>query len=60
MLNVLLGKSNGDEKDAAWAWKSPEWLARCNGEGKEFGRQGARGRQRRELSEYEDGTLSKL
>lgn len=60
MLNVLFDKSNGEEKDASWAWKSPEWLAKCNGEGKEFGRQRAKGRQRRELSEFEDGAVSKL
>lgn len=26
MLNVLNGKGNGKEKDAAWSWKSnPNW-----------------------------------
>lgn len=60
MMNVLFGKSNGEEKDAAWAWKSEEWLDQCRGKGKEFGSSGAKGRQRAELSEYEDGVAAKL
>lgn len=58
MMNVLLGKSNGDEKDTAWAWKSAEWLDQCKDKGKEFGSSGARGRRRAELSEYEEGAAA--
>jgi sarcosine oxidase/L-pipecolate oxidase len=60
MINVLFGKTNGEEKDQAWAWKSAEWLEKCKGKGKEFGSNGGKGRQRRELSEYEDGAVAKL
>lgn len=51
MLNVLDGKSNGEEKDEAWKWKSEEELKRK--QGKEFGDSPRKG-SRTELSEYED------
>ena len=57
MCNVLQGKSNGDEKDAAWKWKSAAELQRR--QSKEFG-ESPRNSQRRELSEYEEGVVSKL
>ncbi|USP81621.1 hypothetical protein yc1106_08895 [Curvularia clavata] len=60
IMNVLFGKSNGEEKDAAWAWKSAEWLDKCQGKGKEFGSSGTKGRQRAELSEYEEIAAAKL
>jgi sarcosine oxidase/L-pipecolate oxidase len=57
MCNVLAGKSNGEEKDAAWKWKSAEEL-QCR-KGKEFG-ESPRNCDKRELSEYEEGAVSKL
>jgi sarcosine oxidase/L-pipecolate oxidase len=57
MCNVLAGKSNGEEKDAAWKWKSAEEL-QCR-KGKEFG-ESPRNCDKRELSEYEEGAASKL
>ncbi|RAR07984.1 fructosyl amino acid oxidase [Stemphylium lycopersici] len=59
MYNVLFGKSNGDEKDTAWQWKSEEWLEKCKGKGKEFGNS-PRKHERKELGEYEDSVMSKL
>ena len=56
MCNVLQGKSNGEEKDAAWKWKSTTELQRR--QGKEFG-DSPKNSQRRELSDYE-GAVSKL
>ncbi|CAA9956719.1 Fructosyl amino acid oxidase [Pyrenophora teres f. maculata] len=57
MCNVLQGKSNGEEKDQAWKWKSAAELRRR--QGKEFG-DSPRKRVRSELSEYEDGVGAKL
>ncbi|KAE8836423.1 hypothetical protein HRS9139_04521 [Pyrenophora teres f. teres] len=57
MCNVLQGKSNGEEKDEAWKWKSAAELQRR--QGKEFG-DSPRKRVRSELSEYEDGVGAKL
>lgn len=58
MCNVLDGKSNGAEKDAAWRWKSEMELKRR--QGKEFG-DSPRNADRRDLSFYEDdGRKSKL
>jgi len=57
MCKVLQGKSNGEEKDTAWKWKSAAELQRH--QGKEFGKS-PRNSQRRELSEYEEGMVSKL
>lgn len=51
MLNVLKGKTNGEEKDQAWRWKSEPELTRRHG--KEFG-DSPRNGQRRELKNYED------
>ena len=49
ILNVLIGKSNGEEKDRAWKWKSEEEL---KGRGaKEFGNSPRNG-NRRELREF--------
>ncbi|CBX94146.1 hypothetical protein IAQ61_004017 [Plenodomus lingam] len=55
MLNVLKGKSNGEEKDRAWRWKSSQELTQRSG--KEFGNS-ARNGQRRELKDYEDAERS--
>ncbi|KAF2122453.1 fructosyl amino acid oxidasesarcosine oxidase [Lophiotrema nucula] len=51
MCNVLEGKSNGEEKDGAWKWKTEEELKQRKG--KEFGAS-SRNLIRRELSDYED------
>jgi sarcosine oxidase/L-pipecolate oxidase len=57
MCNVLVGKSNGEEKDTAWKWKNAEEL-QCR-KGKEFG-ENPRNCDKRELSQYEEGVSSKL
>jgi sarcosine oxidase/L-pipecolate oxidase len=57
MSNVLKGKSNGEEKDTAWKWKSEEELQQRKG--KEFG-DSPRNGERKELSEYDDNIASKL
>jgi sarcosine oxidase/L-pipecolate oxidase len=57
MSNVLKDKSNGEEKDAAWKWKSEEELQQR--QGKEFG-DSPRNGERKELSEYDDNIASKL
>jgi sarcosine oxidase / L-pipecolate oxidase len=31
MLNILDGRSNGEEKDRAWGWKSAEELRKARG-----------------------------
>lgn len=52
MINVLKGNTNGEEKDRIWGWKSAETL-----------RQSERlykGRERRELKDYEEGTKARL
>lgn len=51
MLNVLNGKSNGEEKDRAWKWKSQEELKQRAA--KEFGDSPRKGK-RRELRDYEE------
>ncbi|KAF9700417.1 hypothetical protein EKO04_001700 [Ascochyta lentis] len=51
MLNVINGKSNGEEKDTAWKWKNEEELKRRDA--KEFGNSPRKG-NRRELREYEE------
>lgn len=51
LLNVIEGKSNGEEKDRAWKWKSENELKeRC---AKEFGNS-PRNDDRRELNDFED------
>lgn len=51
LLNVLNGKSNGEEKDRAWKWKSEDELKeRC---AKEFGNS-PRNEDRRELRSFEE------
>ncbi|KAH6632936.1 fructosyl amino acid oxidasesarcosine oxidase [Boeremia exigua] len=51
LLNVIEGKSNGEEKDRAWKWKSEDELKeRC---AKEFGNS-PRNEHRRELSDFEE------
>jgi sarcosine oxidase/L-pipecolate oxidase len=57
MSNVLKDKSNGEEKDTAWKWKSEEELRQRKG--KEFG-DSPRNGERKELSECEDAVMSKL
>jgi sarcosine oxidase/L-pipecolate oxidase len=57
MSNVLNGKSNGEEKDTAWKWKSEVELRRRRG--KEFG-DSPRNGERRELYDYDDDFVSKL
>ncbi|KAF3050099.1 hypothetical protein E8E11_002515 [Didymella keratinophila] len=51
ILNVLNGKSNGEEKDRAWKWKSEEELKERGA--KEFGSSPRNG-DRRELREFEE------
>ena len=57
MSNVLKGKSNGEEKDTAWKWKSEEELQQR--QGKEFG-DSPRNGERKELSAYDENITSKL
>jgi sarcosine oxidase/L-pipecolate oxidase len=57
MSNILKGKSDGEEKDTAWKWKSEEELQRR--QGKEFG-VSPRNWERKELSDYDDGFKSRL
>jgi sarcosine oxidase/L-pipecolate oxidase len=51
MCNVLKGKSNGEEKDEAWKWKSAGELKQRKG--KEFG-DSPRNGDRKELKDYEE------
>lgn len=51
ILNVLNGKSNGEEKDRAWKWKSEDELKERGA--KEFGNS-PRNSNRRELSDFEE------
>jgi sarcosine oxidase/L-pipecolate oxidase len=51
LLNVLNGKSNGEEKDRAWKWKSEEELRERAA--KEFGHS-TRKNERRQLSDFEE------
>lgn len=51
LLNVIEGKSNGEEKDRAWKWKNGEELKEKAA--KEFGNS-PRNSDRKELREFED------
>jgi sarcosine oxidase/L-pipecolate oxidase len=57
LLNVLNGKSNGEEKDRAWKWKSEDELKERGA--KEFG-DSPRNSDRMELRDYEGARASKL
>ncbi|CAO2655524.1 Nn.00g043270.m01.CDS01 [Neocucurbitaria sp. VM-36] len=58
MCNLLCGKSNGEEKDRAWGWKSEQQLGERGG--KEFG-DSPRKEERKELRDFEGiGMSSKL
>lgn len=51
MLNVLDGISNGEEKDAAWAWKTDaDW-----NDVREFGLMSGKAVAKRELKDLEGG-----
>lgn len=51
LLNVLNGKSNGEEKDRAWKWKSEDELKERGA--KEFG-ESPRNENRRELKDFDE------
>jgi len=52
MINILNGKTNGEEKDRIWGWKSAEALRQSM--------QIYKGRERRELKDYEEGNKARL
>lgn len=58
MWNILNGRSNGQERDRAWKWKTEEELKKR--QGKEFGAS-PKNVERREMSSFEEaGRGSKL